>query len=58
MKINIEIREVLSRIVTVDAESKEDAIEQVENMYNNEEIVLDYADFEGGASIGIIDTNN
>jgi len=58
MKVDIEITEVLSRIITVDVESKEDAILKIEDMYKNEEIVLDYADFEGESSIEIIDVNN
>ncbi|MBA1421570.1 MAG: DpnD protein [Epsilonproteobacteria bacterium] len=47
MNININIQETLSRTVTVKAESIEDAVRQVEEMYKNEEIVLDYADFDG-----------
>jgi len=51
MDININIQETLSRTVTVKAESIEDAIVQVEEMYRNEEIVLDYADFDGKVKI-------
>ena len=45
MKIDIKVIEILSRIVTVDSLSVEDALHTVENMYKNEEIVLDEGDF-------------
>lgn len=41
----IEIEETLSRVVHVEAESVEDAISQVWDMYSEEEIVLDYTDY-------------
>lgn len=41
----IEIKEVLSRIVSIQAESKESAIREVEEMYRKSEIVLDADDF-------------
>lgn len=41
----IEIKEVLSRIVSIQAESKESAIRKVEEMYRKSEIVLDANDF-------------
>ena len=47
MDINLNIQETLSRTVTVKAESIEDAIMQVDEMYKNEEIILDYADYDG-----------
>jgi len=47
MDININIQETLSRTVTVQAESIQDAVRQAEEMYINEEIVLDYADYDG-----------
>jgi len=45
MQIDIRVTEILSRVVTIDSLSIEDAIITVENMYKNEEIVLDYSDF-------------
>ncbi len=58
MKIDIEVKEILSRVISVEANTVDDAISKVEDMYNNEEIVLDYADFGGEVSIGIIDMGN
>lgn len=43
----VEVTETLQRIVEVKANSKEDAIEKVIEMYGNEEIVLDWQDFVG-----------
>ena len=47
MKFDVNVQEVLSRTISVDAESLEDAISKVEEMYHNEGIVLDYGDFNG-----------
>ena len=44
---DIEIREELSRTVTVKAETLGDAINQVMDQYKRGEIVLDAEDFEG-----------
>lgn len=43
----INVTETLSRIVKIEAVSKEDAIRKVKSMYHNEEIVLDADDFVG-----------
>ncbi len=51
MQIDIKVTEVLSRIVTVDTLSVEEAVDMVENMYKNEDIVLDYDDFDGNVHI-------
>lgn len=51
MKIDIEVKEMLSRVVAVDAETVDEAISKVEDMYFREEIVLDYADFDGKVKI-------
>lgn len=40
----IEVQEVLSRIVEVEAKSVEDAVDQVYEQYKKAEIVLDYTD--------------
>ena len=44
-KYSIEVLEVLSRIVEVEATDEEDAIEQVRQMYRKCEIVLDDSDY-------------
>ena len=41
----VEVVETLIRIVTVEATSEEEAIEQVMHDYNNAELVLDSDDF-------------
>lgn len=52
----IEIREVLSRVISVEAENLADAVSTVEEQYNNEEIVLDYDDFKDKEIIPFPDT--
>ena len=44
-KYSIEVSEVLSRIVEVEATDEEDAIERVRQMYRKCEIVLDDSDY-------------
>ena len=44
-EFQVEVCETLIRIVTVEATSEEQAIEQVMNDYNNAELVLDSDDF-------------
>ena len=41
----IEVQEFLSRIVEIEACSKEEAINLVRKLYQNQEIVLDDSDF-------------
>ncbi|MBE7410455.1 MAG: DpnD/PcfM family protein [Leptospiraceae bacterium] len=41
----IEIQEFLSRIIEVEAETKDEAITKVRQLYRNEEIVLDSDDY-------------
>lgn len=43
----VEIKEVLARVVEIEANSKEEALEKASQMYYNEEIVLDDGDFIG-----------
>jgi hypothetical protein len=43
---HIKVTEVSSKVVSLRAKSLEDAITQVENSYRDEEIVLDYSDFD------------
>ena len=45
-KYCIEVLEVLSRIVEVEASDEEDAIEKVRQMYRKCEIVLDDSDYK------------
>jgi hypothetical protein len=45
-KFDVEIFEVLSRVITVEAEDEIDAKLLVEEMYRGEEIVLDWGDFQ------------
>ena len=44
-KYFVKIEETLSRVVEVEAKSKEEAIEMVEEKYNNEKIVLNAEDY-------------
>ena len=43
----VEVNQILSKIVPVKAESKERAIEIIEEMYRNEDIQFWYDDFMG-----------
>ena len=45
-KYSIEVLEVLSHIVEVEASDEEDAIEKVRQMYRKCEIVLDDSDYK------------
>ena len=45
-KFCIEVKEVLSRIVKVEAANKVEATEQVRQMYRECQIVLDASDYE------------
>jgi hypothetical protein len=47
MKYRILISETLNKIVEIDAADADEAKNKVEEMYFNEEIVLDYNDFAG-----------
>ena len=44
-KYRIEVTEVLSRIIEMDAENEDDAVEMVRQMYRNCELVLDASDY-------------
>ena len=46
-EFDIEIKEVLSRVETVKAESLDDAINKAMDMYYSEQIVLDAEDMKG-----------
>ncbi|MGE5495547.1 MAG: DpnD/PcfM family protein [Burkholderiales bacterium] len=42
---SVEITETLQRVIDVDADSPDDAIEKVRKQYLNQEIVLDSSDY-------------
>lgn len=46
MKFVMKVTETLSRTVVVDANNIDDAISKVEQAYDNEQIVLDYRDYD------------
>jgi hypothetical protein len=51
MKFNIAVIEKLERIIEVNTDNLEDAIALIEEKYKNEEIILDYSDFDGNIII-------
>lgn len=51
-KYNIIIEETLSKVVRVEAETEDDAIDKIESMYGNQEIVLSADDFSGYQIMG------
>ena len=57
MKINIEVKEVLSKTITVEANTNDEAINMVSKMYKNEDIILDYADFND-VEFEVVDDSN
>lgn len=42
----IEVEEILQNVYEIEADSLEEAIDKAEEMYRNEEIVLDYEDWK------------
>ncbi|MBO7569743.1 MAG: DpnD/PcfM family protein [Bacteroidaceae bacterium] len=44
-KYRIVVTEILSRIVETEAESEQDAVETVRQMYRNGDIILDASDY-------------
>lgn len=46
-KYEVRFIETLERIIEIEAESEEEAQDIADEMYNNEEIVLDSEDFQG-----------
>lgn len=44
-KFNIQVKEILRRVVEVEAETLKEAIDIVDEMWQNQEIVLDADDF-------------
>ena len=43
----VSVTEILSRAVSVDAESEKEAVQKVQDAYNNSKIILDSDDFCG-----------
>lgn len=54
MRYLCEIREALARRLVVEADSLDDAREKLQQAYDNEEIVLDFDDYED-AEIEVLD---
>lgn len=52
----VEVIEVLNRVITVEANDESEALQKVEAQYNNSEIVLDSNDCAEGASFNVIGT--
>ena len=46
MKYKVDVEELLSKIVEVEAANEEEAEEKVREMYINEDIVLDASDYQ------------
>lgn len=46
MKYVMKVTETLSRMVIVDAEDWNDAVDKVDKAYDREQIVLDYRDYD------------
>ena len=46
-EFQIEVIETLSKVVTVEADTIEDAVRKVNEQYDNSEIQLDYDDYKG-----------
>ncbi len=51
MQYKIEISERLSKVININANSLEEAIEIAAQMYQKEDIVLDWSDFDGNVNI-------
>lgn len=51
MKYVVELKEILSRRVVVEADDEYDAIDKVHLAYDASEIVLDYSDYHGEMDI-------
>lgn len=45
-RYSVKVKEVLERIIEVEANSKEEALENVKNSYGSSDIVLDYEDLK------------
>ncbi len=54
----IEVKETLSRIIEINANSINEALENVQKIYKNEELILDNDDFVEVDFINHIDSQN
>lgn len=54
-KYRIEVQELLSRVIEVEAESSNEAISKINFLYEKAEIVLDYNDF---VEVNFLDINS
>jgi len=55
MQYKVEVREILRKEVTIEAETPEDAIHKAKDLYFEEvEIVLEYSDFYGETSFKVL----
>lgn len=46
MKYRVNVEEILSRVIEIDADNEDNAEEKVKEMYRKQEIVLDAEDFQ------------
>ena len=51
-KYYVSVTETLNKVVSVDAESENEAVQKVQDAYNNSDIILDNDDFCGEKEIG------
>ena len=54
---NIEITETLQRTITINADNEGEALDKVQEMYDNEEIVLDWGDYQD-TEIEVVEDDN
>lgn len=54
MTYEIKVLETLSRVVEIDAENEEDALDKIREMHSNEEIVLGADDFDYDTTFTIL----
>lgn len=53
-KYQVEIKEILAKVVEVDADSESEAIDKVQKMHEKEDIVLNSSDYIGYPEFEII----
>jgi hypothetical protein len=54
MEYSIKVEEVLSRIINVKADSEDEAIAIIEEMYDNDKILLDSSHYNGQVMISTV----
>lgn len=54
----IEIEEILTKVIEVDAKNKEDAYDQIYDLYINEGIVLGSGDYSGDTKFYLLDEDD